>query len=253
MRHPGSTLLDTIAGSRLTMCDLRDPHVCHDGGSMGTISDAAVGDILSKLAQQLFPLERWLKDAQKYVPPNAAELPWRNGGPALSVTSLHVIERFEQLIDGSGPDEHLRVRWNKVMAAPLWLEPDLPHPADWRTQRKLDEAAVFAPVDSDNFVIATDDPKTKVKRPRARAEFYAACWPLLRRHRPSAFSPTMRAGLTSRRTFTPTRCPLGRPPEPSSPPTSSSASPRTWPSACSTWRTPSSLPMTQGACDNAPC
>lgn len=156
---------------------------------MGTISDAAADDILSKLAQQLFPSERWLKDGQKYVPPNAAELPWRNGGPALSVTSLHVIERFEQLIDGSGLDDLLRVRWNKIMAAPLWLEPDLPHPADWRTQRKLDEAAVFAPVDSDNFVIAADDPKNKVKRPRARAEFYAACWPLLKAARAECLFP----------------------------------------------------------------
>lgn len=144
------------------------------------ISDAEVSDILAKLAGQLFPLERWLKDGQKYIPPNANALPWRRANAALSISSLRTIERLQRLIDGSGGDEHLRARWNKIMAAPLWMEPSLTRPADWRTQRKLDDLAVFAPVDSDNFVIATDDPKTKVKRPRARAEFYAVCWPLLK-------------------------------------------------------------------------
>ncbi len=143
---------------------------------MGTISDAAVREALLKLAQQIFPLATWTKD---YIPPNAADLPWRTAGQVLSVQSLRTVERFELLIDSDRGDEALRIRWNKIAAAPLWMEPNLPHPADWRAQRKLDDVAIFAPVDSDNFVIATDDPKTKVKKPRARLEFYAACWPLL--------------------------------------------------------------------------
>ncbi|MER8824382.1 MULTISPECIES: hypothetical protein [unclassified Mesorhizobium] len=145
---------------------------------MGMISDAEVRDTLTKLARQLFPLESWVKDGQKYVPPNAPDLPWRGSGPTLSIESLRAVERLDLLIE-SDSNEALRVRWNKIATAPLWFEPSLHHPADWRAQHKLDEAAAFAPVDSENFVIATVDPKTKLKLPRARSEFYAACWPLL--------------------------------------------------------------------------
>ncbi len=144
---------------------------------MGTISDPSIRETLLNIAQQIFPIGI---STRANLPPDAANWPWRASGQALSLTALHTIERFELLIDGQPCDEMLRVRSNKIATAPLWLDLVLPRPADWRTQRGLDEAAVFAPVDSDNFVIATEDPKSKIKKPRARAEFYTACWPLLK-------------------------------------------------------------------------
>ena len=143
---------------------------------MSAIADASIRSALLNIAQQIFPLTTWTKD---YVPPDAADLPWRTAGHTLSLDTMRTIDRFEVLIDSNTDEEALRVRLNKIAAAPLWLEPSLPHPYDWRSRRGLDDMAVFAPVDSDNFVIGTEDPKSKTKKPRARAEFYAACWPFL--------------------------------------------------------------------------
>lgn len=147
---------------------------------MAALADAGIRDILLKLAQQIFPLEKWMQDPAKYVPPEVSHLPWRADGQRLSLQSMRAIDRLELLIDAYPSDESLRVRWGKVAAAPRWLEQSLPYPIDWRAQRKLEDVAVFAPADSDNVMVAAVDPKTKLRTTHARPEFYAACWPLLR-------------------------------------------------------------------------
>jgi hypothetical protein len=132
---------------------------------------ADLRDALSNLAAGLFGLDAWVKETDKYLPPNQ-NLPWRAAGHTFAPADLAVIPFFENLLRESAGDDDLGVRWTAVAADPLKYSP-LPNAAAWRKNRGLADPK-FGIVASNNVWLT--DAAGKVV---SRATFYAPCWPLL--------------------------------------------------------------------------
>lgn len=136
-------------------------------------------DTLNNLAVGLFDLDAWIKEPDKYAPPEEFEpenndsLPWRDPGGKLSMTDLRVIEFFENLLRESSGDDDLGARWSGVTANPLKFSP-LADPVAWRKNRGLGYPPKFG-VAASNNVWLTDGGKVI-----SRATFYVPCWPLLK-------------------------------------------------------------------------
>ncbi len=130
-------------------------------------------DVLTSLAGGLFGLDLWIKEPDKYRPPNV-DLPWRAAGHTLAPADLAVIPFFENLLRESSGDDDLGVRWAIVVANPLKFSPML-SPDSWRKNRGLSNTPKFGIVKSSN-VWLTDASGNVI----SRAAFYAPCWPLLK-------------------------------------------------------------------------
>jgi len=128
-------------------------------------------DTLTNLAEGLFGLDAWVKEATKYKP--NGDLPWRAAGHTFSPADLAVIPFFENLLRESSGDDDLGVRWAVVTANPLKFSP-LPNADSWRKNRGLGSAPKFGIVKSGN-VWLTDAAGNVI----SRATLYVLCWPLL--------------------------------------------------------------------------
>jgi len=130
-------------------------------------------DILNNLATGLFTLNAWVRDANKYKPPNV-DLPWRAQDHTFTPADLAVIPFFENLLRESSGDDDLGVRWAAITADPLKSSP-LPDAEGWRKNRGLTSDPKFGIVKSNNVWLTDAN-----GRIISRATFYAACWqPLL--------------------------------------------------------------------------
>jgi hypothetical protein len=123
------------------------------------------------LAEGLLPMQEWLQDPRKYVPPNAAELPWRNG-EALTHERLQTIEYVEWLIAASDADDLLLARWDSIKLNPLAYCP-LPSAREFREGRGLSQAPRFATVEAGNALADASG------RQMSRQQLYNQCSPIL--------------------------------------------------------------------------
>lgn len=139
---------------------------------MDSILDSELRAILEHLAEALLPLQRWLARPERYLPPTAPDLPWRQGRP-LTHERVGTVACFEALLRGSSHDALLTDRWKEVGANPFVHCP-LAQPEQWRAARGLEASATFAITAGDNAL--ADAAGT----PISRAGFYAQFWPVLR-------------------------------------------------------------------------
>jgi hypothetical protein len=150
--------------------------VCVMAGTAASELDGNLYDLVSDLADGMFPLAQWV--AQKtatggYKP--RRHVPWREDGHPLTVRAAGAIAFLDELLERSIWDEPVVARFVQVMASPLTHSP-IPDVAGWRKARGLDPPgkAKFGIVAAQN-VIASPDGTTPV----TRAQFYAPYWPLL--------------------------------------------------------------------------
>src|SRR5262249_15423026 len=130
-------------------------------------------DTLNNLAAGVFNLDAWVREPNKYKPPDQ-DLPWRAAGHVFTPADLGAIPFFENLLRESSGDDDLGVRWADVTASPLKFSP-LPNVGAWRKNRGLSGAPKFGITQSNN-VWLRDANGTVI----SRATFYTACWPLLK-------------------------------------------------------------------------
>jgi hypothetical protein len=139
---------------------------------MDTALTPELRDILDNLANGLFGLDAWVREANKYKPPHTA-LPWRAPGHVFKPSDLGVIPFFENLVRESSGDDDLGIRWAAITADPLKASP-LPDAKAWRKNRGLGDPK-FGIVRSGNVWLTNAN-----GRVISRATFFAGCWqPLL--------------------------------------------------------------------------
>lgn len=134
----------------------------------------ALRDTLNNLAAGVFNLDAWVREPNKYKPPDQ-DIPWRAAGHIFAPSDMAVIPFFENLLRESSGDDDLGVRWAAVSGTPLKFSP-LPNSNSWRKNRGLSETPKFGVVKSSN-VWLTDANGNVI----SRATFYMPCWPLLQR------------------------------------------------------------------------
>lgn len=123
------------------------------------------------LIEGLLPLQEWIKSPDKFVPPNAKELPWRNG-QALTHERLQTVAYVEWLVAASDADDLLLARWDKIRQDPLVFCP-LPSARSYREGRGLSQAPRFASVEAGNSLADASG------RQMSRQQLYDQCVPVL--------------------------------------------------------------------------
>lgn len=146
-----------------------------------TIDGIEVGPLIESLADLIFPLESWMSEADKFVPPENAVgfngLPWRQPGRSLSVKTLHLVESFAEIYAEVAPGDGVAGRWNAIDANPFaaWAVATAT-PAAWRSARNLPAIAKhFSPEASDNFEYAVANANGSAD-PITRKDFYDRCF-----------------------------------------------------------------------------
>jgi hypothetical protein len=129
-------------------------------------------EVLIGLSEGLLPLQAWIASPEHtYLPPNAHELPWRNGEP-LTHERLQTITYVEWLVAASDADDLLLARWDEIRRNPFAYCP-LPAPRAYRERRDLSQAPRFATVESGNALADASG------RQMSRRHLYRQCLPLL--------------------------------------------------------------------------
>lgn len=131
-----------------------------------------MSDLVS-LADGVLPLQRWIagKAYNPRIDPTfeGRPMPWRDGGPPLTVASTGFAVFFEALIRETSADGEAMARWGRIASSPLSFSPR-PDPTGWRDQRGLSSPA-FGIVRSQNVLIDSRGNQT------SRAKFYADTLP----------------------------------------------------------------------------
>jgi hypothetical protein len=144
--------------------------------SVGTFDEVS-RSILGSLANELLPLEDWIRsrkpppEGDDYEPPNADKLPWRRTGQTFSIDRLGALEFLEAVIRESRGDALLLKSWAALQADPLTHCP-IENPSEWRAARGL-TVPCFGAVQSQNVLL--DDAGHQI----VRAEFYGGYLPHL--------------------------------------------------------------------------
>ena len=89
---------------------------------MSTPFTPELRDTLNNLAAGVFNLDAWVREPNKYKPPDQ-DLPWRADGHVFTPADLAAIPFFENLLRESSGDDDLGVRWADVMTSPLKFSP----------------------------------------------------------------------------------------------------------------------------------
>jgi hypothetical protein len=127
---------------------------------------------LTGLAEGLLPLQDWVTSpTHKYIPPDAKDLPWRNG-EALTHERLRTISYVDWLVAASDADDLLLARWDHIRQDPLAYCP-LEAPREFREGRGLSQAPRFATVEAGNALADASG------RQMSRRYLYDQCVPLL--------------------------------------------------------------------------
>ncbi len=129
---------------------------------------------LVALAEGVLPLGPWLgqKNYNPRLDPTFAgqRMPWREGGPPLTVAATGFETFFAGLLRETTDDIQALSRWERVAAAPLARSP-IDDVFNWRAERGLEEVTKFGIVASQNVLIDSTN------RMIARLTFYADTLP----------------------------------------------------------------------------
>jgi len=129
--------------------------------------------ILTGLAEGLLPLAEWVASPDhRYLPPDAKDLPWRNGEATLTHDRLRTIGYVEWLVAASDADDLLLTRWAQIRQDPFAYCP-LSSPRAFREGRGLSQAPRFATVESGNALADASG------RQMSRQQLYRQCVPIL--------------------------------------------------------------------------
>jgi hypothetical protein len=143
---------------------------------------AAERRTLAALADAIFPIDAWMN--QKAYKPDDPKVPWRQGYEVVDARSLASIDFIVDGLLGNGAEEQgdqaLAARWAGLQASPPDAYKAMGVP-EWRCERGLDAAPVFAPADSENFTVAQAAPigECQPKRALSRRQLYAEFMPHL--------------------------------------------------------------------------
>jgi hypothetical protein len=139
---------------------------------------------LALLADAIFPIDAWMN--QKSYLPKLDTAPWRTGYELVDSIHLKAVDFiFDVLLKDpieEVRDQQLAKRWAKLQADPPDAYSNLLDMRKWRSEHGLEKAPHFAPADSENFTVATDDknpnrPGEHAKRPLSRGELYTETLP----------------------------------------------------------------------------
>ena len=145
--------------------------------------------ITAKLTDALLPaMAEWLPPAKEKLPADLqARSVWRTA-PKASFNDFKLAEFIESLLKQDAQDEHLKKRWDRIAAAPLAFQSQLPGRAAWRRKRGLvanPKHVVFGVVASGNFILAEEGgigaSGHATKHALTRKEMYAFGLPALER------------------------------------------------------------------------